>query len=175
LSISIIVKQVRCGIRWQSTGLRGGVIAAARIEAGGGELPPELATGLGYLLARAGGQAIRELNRGLQPLGMRTRHHTVLLVAADSGGRSQRELGEVLGIDPSAVVALVDDLERDGLVRRDPHPDDRRTRLVVATEAGRARLAQTLALARTVDEDLLSELTPAERDTVLRLLRRIAP
>jgi DNA-binding MarR family transcriptional regulator len=46
---------------------------------------------------------------------------------------------------------------------------------VVATEAGRARLAQTLALARSVDEDLLSELTPAERDTVLRLLRRIAP
>jgi DNA-binding MarR family transcriptional regulator len=106
---------------------------------------------------------------------MRTRHHTVLLVAADSGGRSQRELGEVLGIDPSAVVALVDDLERDGLVRREPHPDDRRTRLVVATEAGRARLAQTLALARAVDEDLLAELTPAERDTVLRLLRRIAP
>jgi DNA-binding MarR family transcriptional regulator len=73
------------------------------------------------------------------------------------------------------VVALVDDLERGGLVRREPHPDDRRTRLVVATEAGRARLAQTLALARSVDEDLLSELTPAERDTVLRLLRRIAP
>jgi len=125
-------------------------------------------------LARVGGQVIRELNRELAPLGMRVRHHTVLAVAADSGGRSQRELGELLGIDPSAVVALVDDLERVGLVRREPHPEDRRTRLIVATEAGRARLAQSQRLARAVDEQLLAELSPAERDTVLRMLRRIA-
>jgi len=117
---------------------------------------------------------IRELNRELAPLGMRVRHHTVLAVAAGSGGRSQRELGELLGIDPSAVVALVDDLERVGLVRREPHPEDRRTRLIVATDAGRARLAQTQRLASAVDEQLLAELSPAERDTVLRVLRRIA-
>jgi MarR family transcriptional regulator, lower aerobic nicotinate degradation pathway regulator len=72
------------------------------------------------------------------------------------------------------VVALVDDLERDGLVRRDPHPVDRRTRLVVATDAGRERLARTRELARAVDDELLAEFTDPEREAVLRLLRRIA-
>jgi DNA-binding MarR family transcriptional regulator len=137
-------------------------------------LPSELADGVGYLLARGGGQAIRQLNRRLAPLGMRARHHSVLTVAADAGGRSQRELGELLGIDPSAVVALVDDLERDGLVRRDPHPVDRRTRLIVATDAGRERLARTRELARALDDELLAEFTEPERAAVLRLLRRIA-
>jgi DNA-binding MarR family transcriptional regulator len=129
---------------------------------------------VGYLLARAGGRAIRDLNRALQPYGLRSRHFTVLTVAAEAAGRSQRDLGELLGIDPSAVVAIVDDLARAGLVRRDPHPDDRRTRLVVATDAGRARLVEARALTRDLGDALQAGLTPAERAQLLDLLRRLA-
>ena len=139
-----------------------------------GDLPAaSLLDGVGFLLARAGGRAIRDLNRKLQPFGMRSRHYTVLAVAAEGTGRSQRELSETLGIDPSALVAIVDDLARDGLVRREPHPDDRRTRLVVATEAGRTRLDEARALAREVDADLQAGLTAPEREALLGILRRI--
>lgn len=138
-----------------------------------GHDPAPLTDGVGYLLARAGGRAIRDLNRALHSFGLRSRHYTVLVVAAESVGRSQRGLSELLGIDPSALVAIVDDLVRDGLVRRDPDPEDRRTRLIVATDAGRARVAEARALAETVNEDLQSKLDPAERELLLDLLRRI--
>ncbi|EHR50356.1 transcriptional regulator [Saccharomonospora marina XMU15] len=129
---------------------------------------------VGFLLARAGGRAIRNLNRALEPFGLRSRHYTVLSASAEQGGLSQRELGEVLGVDPSAVVSLVDDLERAGLVRRDSHPDDRRTRVVVVTEAGRSTLDTTRELARGVDDELLAGLSEDERRTLERLLLRLA-
>ncbi len=139
-----------------------------------GLLPPTLAEGAGYLLARAAGRAIGAFNRALQQHGMRSRHYTVLVVATEDGSRSQRDLGELLGIDPSAVVAIVDDLVRDGLVRRYPHPVDRRSRQIVATDKGQAVLVELRSLARTVEDDLLVDLAPAERQTLLVLLRRIA-
>ena len=140
----------------------------------GDALPASLAAGVGYLLARAGGRAISDLNRALQTHGMRSRHYTVLVVAAENGTLSQRDLGELLGIDPSAVVTIVDDLERDGLVRREPHPDARRSRRIVATENGQTRLTELSPLARAVNDDLLGSLDANERQTLMDLLQRVA-
>lgn len=95
------------------------------------------------------------------------------MVAASSSGRSQREISDLLGLDPSGIVAMVDDLERLGLVRREPNPDDRRTRLVVATDAGRQRLRETEPVARAVDDHLLAGLDENERQTLRALLQRI--
>jgi DNA-binding MarR family transcriptional regulator len=96
------------------------------------------------------------------------------MAAAEHGGLSQRELGDLLGIDPSAVVALVDDLQKAGFVRRDPHPDDRRTRLVALTAEGGKAFARASALAAEVDDETLGPLDPDERAQLVRLLRRIA-
>jgi DNA-binding MarR family transcriptional regulator len=97
----------------------------------------------------------------------------VLLAAAEYGGLSQRELGALLAIDPSAIVALVDDLERAGLVRRRLPPGDRRTRLIVTTSEGQAVLARARELSDAVDGELLAPLTGKERAVLLGLLRRI--
>lgn len=137
-------------------------------------MPASLAGGAGYLLARAGGRAISGFNRALQEHGMRSRHYTVLLVAAEDGNRSQRDIGELLGIDPSAIVAIVDDLVRDGLVRREPHPADRRSRRIVATDTGRARFAELRSVADAINEDLLRNLDADERRTLMDMLRRVA-
>ena len=135
--------------------------------------PGRLPGTAGFLLARAAGRAIRDLNRALEPYGLRARHYTVLAAAAAHGGMSQRDLGALLGVDPSAVVALVDDLERAGLARREVHPGDRRTRLIVATGAGAGLLATAQDLAGRADRDLLAPLTAAEQVTLISLLRRI--
>ncbi|KAA9150255.1 MarR family transcriptional regulator [Amycolatopsis acidicola] len=135
---------------------------------------PSLDTDAGFLLARAGGRAIRELNRALEPSGLRSRHYTVLMAAAERGGLSQRELSTLLGIDPSAVVALVDDLEHAGLVRRDAHPGDRRTRLVVLTGKGKTAFRRAADHGTKTENNLLAPLDPAERATLISLLRRIA-
>ena len=124
-------------------------------------------------MARAGGQAVRIMNRALEPFGLRSRHYTVLTSSAEHGGLSQRDLGDVLGVDPSAVVALVDDLERAGLVCRDPHPGDRRARMVVLTAEGKRFLHRASVLARRVNAELLGALSADERRTLEGLLTKV--
>jgi DNA-binding MarR family transcriptional regulator len=81
---------------------------------------------------------------------------------------SMRELADALGIDPPNATVVVDDLERQGLVQRKPHPTDRRAKLVEATRKGKA-------LARKAD-DILATPPPglgALGADDLRTLRRI--
>ncbi|WP_433264407.1 MarR family winged helix-turn-helix transcriptional regulator [Actinosynnema sp. CS-041913] len=63
----------------------------------------------------------------------------VLLTFARTGSLPMRVMGERLQLHPTSVTNIVDRLEADGLVRRNPHPTDRRTTLVEITEAGHTR------------------------------------
>jgi DNA-binding MarR family transcriptional regulator len=81
---------------------------------------------------------------------------------------SMKELASALNIDPPNVTVLVDELESQGLVRRQPHPTDRRAKIVKATRKGKS-------LARTANDILASPPPPlAELDAEdLATLRRI--
>jgi len=85
---------------------------------------------------------------------------------------SMSELAGTLGIDPPNATVLVDDLQKLGLVRRRPHPSDRRAKLVEATAKGKQ-------LARRADEILatpppgFSALDPEELEQLLRILARV--
>ena len=57
-------------------------------------------------------------------------------------GVSMGDMARGIGVDPSYITALVDDLDARGLARREPAPDDRRVKIIVLTEAGRALAAQ---------------------------------
>ena len=72
--------------------------------------PVRLRDDAGYLLSRAGGMAVRGFNDAMEPLGLRTRQYAVLAHIAEHGDSSQRRIAEALDLDPSTVVALVDDL-----------------------------------------------------------------
>ena len=85
---------------------------------------------------------------------------------------SMGELAAALGIDPPNATVLVDDLEAQGLVRRRPHPTDRRAKLVETTRRGKA-------LARRADDILatppaaLNELSADDLDALQRILGRL--
>ena len=84
------------------------------------------------------GRCVRATNAALTEHGLRVRQYSVLVLACEAAdGLSQRELAAVLGLDPSQVVLLVDELVAAGLVERQAPEADRRTRLVVATTEGR--------------------------------------
>jgi DNA-binding MarR family transcriptional regulator len=87
-------------------------------------------------------------------------------------GAIQQEIGSAMGIDPSTMVALVDKLERAGLARRRPHPDDRRAREVLITAKGRRALERARRMAAEVEEEVLQGLSASERRQLLALLRR---
>jgi DNA-binding MarR family transcriptional regulator len=77
-----------------------------------------------------------------------------------------------MGIDPSTMVSLIDQLEDAGLAKRRPRPTDRRAREVVITPKGRRVLEQARRLATQVEDDVFGGLSGAERRQVLALLRR---
>jgi DNA-binding MarR family transcriptional regulator len=127
----------------------------------------------GYLLYRLGLRSGQLFNSFLQESGLRLRHYAVLRFLSTSEGTLQRELSAQLGYDPSAIVGLVDDLEKLGFAERHPSPDDRRSRIVALTEHGRAFLRDTDEAGQRVTNELLSPLDPAERESLHTLLQRI--
>src|SRR4051794_41599221 len=98
---------------------------------------PDLTDDVGYLLTRASGLVVRATNAALADVGLRVRQYSVLVLADDAAdGISQRDLAELLGLDPSQVVALVDELAAAGLVERRPSPTDRRAHAGAAPTPG---------------------------------------
>jgi DNA-binding MarR family transcriptional regulator len=129
---------------------------------------------LGFLLSRASGQVVRVTNAALSEHGLRVRQYSVLALACDAPeGLSQRELATVLGLDPSQVVLLVDELAVAGLVERQAPETDRRTRLVVATVEGRRVREAARRDADAAMEIPLGLLGDAERDRLRDMLTRI--
>ncbi|MFG2026140.1 MarR family winged helix-turn-helix transcriptional regulator [Streptomyces sp. NPDC048825] len=128
----------------------------------------------GYLLYRIGLRSGQLFNAFLQESGLRLRHYALLRYLATSEGALQRELSAQLGYDPSAIVGLVDDLEKLGFAERRPSPDDRRSRIVALTENGRTFLRDSHEAGRRATNALLQPLDPADRDTLHTLLQRIA-
>jgi DNA-binding MarR family transcriptional regulator len=120
------------------------------------------------LLSRLSKSALRRTPESL--LGMPMRQYVALSYIGEPGGVSQQQLTEILMMDANNVVLLLNELERDGLVRRERDPADRRRHLVQATEAGVAVLDRAQAARGTVEEDVLGALTSAERDELHRLL-----
>ncbi|TDU83548.1 DNA-binding MarR family transcriptional regulator [Kribbella voronezhensis] len=129
---------------------------------------------LGALLARL----IRRIMEAERPLleahGLSMWGYSVLTRLADRPMETQQALAKSIGYDKSRLIALLDDLERDGLLTRQPDPSDRRARTVTLTAAGKSRLRAAKADIRAMEEDLLAPLTPTERRHLLTALPRLA-
>lgn len=82
------------------------------------------------------------------------------------------ELADALGIDRPNATTLVDGLEAEGLVRRRPHPTDRRAKLVEATAKGR-RLAQRADAILGTPPAAFTELSPSDLEALNALLERL--
>jgi DNA-binding MarR family transcriptional regulator len=135
----------------------------------------ELTEDLGFLLARVSGDVVRATNAALAEEGLRVRQYAVLLLACDSRrGASQRAMARILGLDPSQVVTLVDELAQAGLVERRPAPTDRRANLVTATEAGHRKRERAAVRAADAVRGALGPLSAAEQATLRGLLSRVA-
>ena len=108
----------------------------------------------------------------LQSIGLTPPLFAVLNYLRASEGAIQQQIGSAMGIDPSTMVSLVDQLERAGLAKRRPHPQDRRAREVLITPKGRRTLNRARKLADEVEGDVLQGLSPAERRQLVTLLRK---
>lgn len=132
-----------------------------------------LAEEIEFLAVKAFARGTRIANRRLEPLGLKVRSYSALALAAGPVPVTQRALAAHLSLDPSQIVALVDELEAAGLVRREVDPHDRRSRLIVATEAGRARFEAAREATLAAESEALGMLDSRERDELRATLQKI--
>ena len=127
-----------------------------------------------FLLTQIGTHAAQEFARRVAELDLTPPQAGLLRAVALDPGRSQQAIARQLGTPATRLVALVDDLERRGLVQRRRNPDDRRLYAVDLTEAGRALMARIGRVAHEHDNALLDGLDATERERLRELLSRIA-
>lgn len=135
-----------------------------------GTTPSALAGRLGYLLGRAHLEHRRIAEERLAPLGLRGKEFGALTILATEGEMSQQHLGELMGVDRTTMVAVVDALQSAGLVERERDPRDRRAYALRATSRGRRVLGQATTAAREAEDAFLARLPAADRDELRRLL-----
>ena len=85
---------------------------------------------------------------------------------------TMRELADALGIDPPNATVVVAGMEKEGLVRRRPHPTDGRVKLVETTRKGKALARKADAILATPPAGLAA-LPAAELERLERLLERV--
>jgi DNA-binding MarR family transcriptional regulator len=137
--------------------------------------PPEpLASSVAFLLSWNGRRTAHRFAAALEPLGLRPPHFGVLTLIDAEPGSTQQELGDRSMIDPSSMVAVVDELEGLGLAERRLDPADRRKRAVHLTRKGTRTLERARDAAMQTAEDVLGPLDEREQDALQRLLRKLA-
>ncbi len=95
---------------------------------------------------------------------------TLLFLLEVRDGRIMSELGQVIGVDNSAITGLVDRLEKAGLVIRKLNPEDRRSLLIYITPGGRKETKKAEAIIRRVNESIKAGFSARDMDTFKKIL-----
>ncbi len=98
---------------------------------------------------------------------------TVLFLLKEQDGRMMSELGQVLGVDNSAMTGLIDRLEKARFVRREAKREDRRALLIRITAEGREEASKAARIIRGVNEKIKSGMGPAQLKAFTEVLRSI--
>jgi DNA-binding MarR family transcriptional regulator len=113
------------------------------------------------------------LQERIKPLGLAPGQFMVLIELWREDGLSQRDLVERLDVEQATIANTLARMERDGLISRAPHQGDARIKLIRLTPKARRIEAEAVAAARAQNQAALGDLTPAEREQFLDMMRRV--
>jgi DNA-binding MarR family transcriptional regulator len=143
-------------------------------DSGTGAHDPASGDGFAYLLVQLGFHLAGRFAEQLAPLGLEPRHFGMLSRLAANEGRSQQAIGELMGLNPTRMVFLVDELEKRGLVERRRNPADRRSHALYLTDQGRAKLREAQQVSARHAGQVGASLTGEQRTQLTALLRQLA-
>lgn len=135
------------------------------------DVPPDH---LSFLLVQLGLHGARRFGERLAPLGLEQRQAGMLIRLAANQGRSQQAIAEMIGVNATRMVFLVDELEELGLVERRRNPSDRRSHALYLTGQGLATVDQVRAVTAEHEAEMGAGLTEAQRAQLVSLLRVLA-
>ena len=133
-------------------------------------LLPEL---LGYHLRRAQLSVFADFARAMGATELTPGQFGVLALLSANPGLSQSALGRAIGIERSTVVAVIDRLERRGLVVRGVAEGDRRVHALTLSTAGEKLFREASRRVRAHERRIARDLTPAEARALTGLLKKI--
>ncbi len=122
-----------------------------------------LADHTAVLLYKAGLLIQEEVEQALIARGYRMRDFLVLSALAGGAELSQQDISQLLNLDPTTMVALIDELERAGYVSRHRNPADRRRYILGLTEEGRRTMAEAELVAVEAETAFFSCLGGSQR------------
>lgn len=129
---------------------------------------------LGLLLSQIGTHAALTFGRKIKGFGVSPPHVGILRWIRDNAGENQRQLASHLGVLPSRLVLLLDELETKGLVTRQRSRQDRRNQQLQLTAKGTRLLEKVELVAAAHEAELGSGLTESERETLIELCAKLA-
>lgn len=133
----------------------------------------EIDRNFGFLLYDAARLMRRDFDRRARSLGLSRAQWSVLAHLARNEGVKQAELADLLDVQPITLARQIDRLERSGLVRRCPDPEDRRVRRLYLSELAGPILAQLRVLGRETRAEALRGLSLEQRRCLIQILARI--
>jgi DNA-binding MarR family transcriptional regulator len=133
----------------------------------------ELSESSGFLLARLGMDVKAKAIARVEQAGYELYDYSVLAILAEGDRETQSAIADALGLDPSRLVALLDSLEKRGLVIRQRDPHDRRRHVISITPDGKHIHAQLRQLTREVEAEFFAPLDPESRKLFHALLMQL--
>ena len=122
------------------------------------------------LMIKLGRITMHRFTEALEPFGIRPRHVAALIELRDNGELTQQSLCGHLHLDPTNLVAILNELEQRGYAIRRRDPEDRRRHLVEVSKKGIALIEKVSEVMDGVEDDLLDGFEPAEREQLEALL-----
>lgn len=137
-------------------------------------LPDELLAKSGFLMVRlAMGFKARAI-AALEEAGVSQYHYSVLALLDEQPRNAQTTIAEVLGLDPSQLVGVLDSLEERKLIMRQRDVEDRRRHVVSLTAKGRNQLVRLRSTIDRLEDEMFEPLDAASRKAFHQMLLRLA-
>jgi DNA-binding MarR family transcriptional regulator len=133
-------------------------------------VPPRTA----FLLAQVGAAAADRFGERVAEAGLTPREAGAIRVLGRDPGIGQRELADRLGTVPARLVALLDELETRGLVRRERSATDRRNNTLWLTAEGERVLGELRGIAQAHQREILGPLDDEERQALAAILLKLS-
>ena len=128
----------------------------------------------GYIAIQLGHLIVRRATAALAPLDLKPREYDAMEAIAKCGGLSQQDLSRELGVVAPRMVALVDGMQKKGLVERQVSPEDRRRNVVTLTVDGEQLLDHARRVAMALESEMFGKVTPREHNRLATLVRHVA-
>ena len=125
----------------------------------------------GYLANHLARLLERRLAEAIRPLGIVPGQFPILLELWRRDGQNQKMLVEAIDVEQATLANTLARMERDGLIRREPDPNDQRSRLIRLTARAKRLEREATEAADAVNERALRELPAGQRQAFLATMR----